>query len=63
MEFKGPPDSPLQLPMEVAMDSDIPMQRDNEGPIDHESEVDGCDVKVIHITADEDLPPSEGGVR
>jgi hypothetical protein len=41
----------------------LTMKFDEVDLIDHESEVDGCDVKVIHITADEDLPPSEGGVR
>jgi hypothetical protein len=31
-------------------------------PADVESAVDGCDVAVEEPTADEDLPPSEGGV-
>lgn len=29
---------------------------------DPESSVDGCEVKVIDITLDEQLPPAEGGV-
>jgi hypothetical protein len=31
-------------------------------PEDNESHLDGCDVDVVEVTPDEDLPPTEGGV-
>lgn len=31
-------------------------------PEDNEDDIDGCDVAIVDITPDEDLPAAEGGV-